>query len=182
VISARFVPLACPHCSGDLIGRAVDLVAFCEPCQLALRVDGDAVEVLRAVHVTDPPPGGAPEIMLPFWVAGTCAMPAFHSSRPMTLARIGARLLPRWHAQRGYGAPPPVGARIEPDRIARVAKLARVAPPAAGSELALLAVPARRDGNRIAIPRLEGPLYPEDVLETESLVAAVARAVAAPAP
>lgn len=166
----RFLPLACPECSGDLIGRAEDRAAFCRPCGLAFRCDRGRIEALPAARVTALPEGSGPLIHLPFWLDGASVMPAFHSSRPLTLARIAARLLGSWPAERSLADPPPLGARLDPARLGEVARLAKIDLPSPRAPLALLAVPARGEASRFRLPAFDGFLYDEDVTEREALL------------
>jgi hypothetical protein len=172
VSGTRFVPLACDTCSGDLVGRAVDLVAFCVPCGRAYRVDGEAPLRIRVLSVDAEPPGAGPIIRLPLWLSGGVGMPAFATSRPLTLARIVSRLLTSWPGSPGPGSPPPLGTRLAPESLGDLAELARIeARRVAGAPLTLAALPVRWSERRVLVPGLEGPLYPEDVLEIQELVA-----------
>jgi hypothetical protein len=173
----RFVPLTCPRCSGDLTGRAIDLVAYCRSCRTALRVDGERVAEIPAVAALGEPPGAGPEIRLPFWAAGTLATPAFQTTRPVTLTRIASRLLPQWPAQRGLEPPWPVGVRLPPESLARLATLARVQPPSTAP--VLLGVPARLADRRIKLLAYEADLYPDDVPESAHFEHFAAKATAA---
>ncbi len=167
--SVLFLPLACPSCSGDLVGRATDLVAFCRPCRSAWRCDAATLDELRVAEVMEKPPGDGALIYLPFWIKGAAAIPAFYTARPLTLARIAAKLLDEWPARRAVPDPPPFGARIPPDSIGQTCRLARIAAPSTLSPLALLALPARIHGERFLLPRYTGELYLGDVLEAHAL-------------
>jgi hypothetical protein len=165
VSAPHFLPLACPRCSDDLAGRAVDRVAFCPACHRAYRVDGGALADLPARRATLPPPGEGPLLALPFWIAGEVAVPAFLGSRPLTMARIATRSLAAWRIEDGLAPPFPLGARVAPDGAAAVCRLARLPAPPAGARPVLLAVPARIDGGRFLLPGEAGTLYPDDVHE-----------------
>ncbi|RMG46025.1 MAG: hypothetical protein D6718_06255 [Acidobacteria bacterium] len=117
----RFVPLACPRCGADLVGRAEDAVAFCRGCRGAYRVDGAEPSPVEAFQV----PSGAPASpvrMLPFWNAGGLLLPAFATPRPLRLARLASRAANR-ERQPGVPDPPPVGARFAPEAAARLLPL-----------------------------------------------------------
>ncbi len=161
----RFLPLACPRCSDDLAGRAVDRVAFCRACGRAYRVDGGVLADLPARHVTLAPPGDGAQLALPFWLLGPVAIPAFLGARPLTLARIATRALSAWRTAVGATPPLPFGARVPPGSAPQVCRLARLPAPPAGVALELLAVPARVEGGRFLLPGDAGTLYPDDVHE-----------------
>jgi hypothetical protein len=165
VSAPRFLPLACPRCSDDLAGRAVDRAAFCRACGRAYRVDGGALADLPAHRVTLLPPGEGALLALPFWRLGTVAVPAFLGARPLTLARIATRALSDWRTAEGLEPPLPFGARVSPASAPQVCRLARLPAPPAGVPLALLAVPARVDGGRFLLPGEAGTLYPDDLHE-----------------
>jgi len=166
----RFLPLVCPECSADLVGRAEDRAAYCRPCGLAFRCDQGRIEAIPVARVTALPGGDGPLIYLPFWLDGPSVMPAFHSSRPLTLARIAARLLGAWRAEKTLSEPPPLGARLDPARLGEVARLAKIDLPSPRAPLALLAVPARNEASRFRLPAFDGFLYDEDVTEREALL------------
>ena len=161
----RFLPLACPRCSDDLAGRAVDRAAFCRACGRAYRVDGSALADLPARRVTLLPGGGGALLALPFWVLGPIAFPAFLGARPLTLARIATRALSTWRTADGVEPPFPLGARVTPASAPQVCRLARLPAPAADAPLSLLAVPARLEGGRYLLPGDAGTLYPDDLHE-----------------
>ncbi|HHN74630.1 MAG TPA: hypothetical protein ENK10_05310 [Acidobacteria bacterium] len=167
--AARFVPLLCPRCSGDLSGRAVDRLAFCRPCRAAFLCTEQGLTPIESARVLATPPGTGALIHLPFWVSAPAVMPAFYSGRPLTLSRIAAERLDLWRAERAVPDPPPFGARLDPARIAEVARLAGTPAPD-GVPLALLAVPARIDGAQLRIPDYDGKLYGEDVVESRALI------------
>ncbi|MDQ7007923.1 MAG: hypothetical protein Q9Q40_11890 [Acidobacteriota bacterium] len=167
--AARFVPLLCPRCSGDLSGRAIDRVAFCRPCRAAYLCSGQGLVAIETARVIGPPSGEGALIHLPFWVEAPAVMPAFYSGRPLTLSRVAAQRLDTWEVEQDLPNPPPFGARLDPTRIAEVARLAGTPPPN-GVPLTLLAVPARIDGAQLRIPGYEGKLYGEDVVESRTLI------------
>lgn len=161
----HFLPLACPRCSDDLAGRAVDRLAFCRACRRAYRVDDTGLADLATRHVAGAPPGPGPLLALPFWLSGSLAMPAFLGARPLSVARIATRALSRWAPLEGLGKEVPLGARVPPAAFAAVCRLARLPAPAADARLELLSVPVRVDGGRYLLPADAGTLYPDDVQE-----------------
>jgi hypothetical protein len=174
VSAPRFLPLACPRCSDDLAGRAVDRAAFCGACGRAYRVDGGALADLPARRVTLLRPGQGlaqvlpdegPLLALPFWLVGQAAIPAFLGARPLTLARMATRALSAWRIVQGVEPPLPFGARVAPESAARVCRLARLQTPPPAAPLSLLAVPARVVGGRFLLPGDAGTLFPDDVQE-----------------
>ncbi|MBP7149028.1 MAG: hypothetical protein KBD01_15980 [Acidobacteria bacterium] len=175
-----FVPLACPACGDDLAGRAADRVAFCRACRTAFRCDGGRLAALPASTVVLPPPGSGPGLALPFWARDHVAVPAFLTARPLTLTRVATRLLPGWPLEPGLAGPLPLGARVRPEAISRIAALARPGDPGAGA-LRLLAVPARQDGHRFRLAGFEGELFRDDIRESEDLVRLATPAPTVPA-
>lgn len=167
----RFVPLTCPRCGHDLTGRATDVLAFCAPCRVAVSISRRGLVEVDVVSVSRLPEGEGAPLALPFWLAGSTAVPAFQSARPLTLARIASRLVPRWPIEASLRLPLPLGARLGPEVISRVALLARVPPPPPDTVVQVLSVPLRFHGNRARIPLFEGTLFPEDVTEALLLMA-----------
>jgi hypothetical protein len=165
----RFLPLVCPDCSDDLAGRAEDVVAFCSSCDTAWRCDGDALERWPAGRVTEVPAGEGAVITLPFWVLGPVALPAFFGSRPLTAGRIVARGLADLRATRGAGRLLPVGARVPPESVAKVAPLLGCSSPPASNPV-LLALPVRVGHKRLALPGGARGLFPDDVHELPQLL------------
>ena len=170
-----FVPLACPRCGAELVGRAADIVAFCTPCEIAVRVDGEQSLELpsQAVKVRVPDEGSL--FSLPFWCAGEVVVPAFLTARPLTLARMATGLLAAWKPERGLVSPAPLGARLRPEAIPDLAELARLDVSLPNAMPALVGVPALIRENRVHLPGLDGTLYPGDVSEQGVLVQASAR-------
>jgi hypothetical protein len=168
----RFVPLACPTCADDLVGRGADVVAFCPRCERGYRVDRERVEPLRVLGVTARPAAAGTTLTLPFWAAGRVAAPAFHTARPLTLARVATGQLDAWPAAAGFEPPYPLGARLAPETLERIAPLARLPAPDTRRAV-LLAVPAVVQERRILLPGCDWALYPDDVLESQALVALV---------
>ncbi len=166
VSAPRFLPLACPRCSDDLAGRAVDRVAFCRACGRAYRVDGGALADLPARRVTLAPPGDGALLALPFWLLGPVAIPAFLGARPLTLARIATRSLSAWRTAEGLDAAVPFG-RARAARLGSAGLPAGAAPgtPRRRAARILLAVPARVEGGRFLLPGDAGTLYPDDLHE-----------------
>lgn len=165
-----FVPLACPLCLAELVGRAADIVAFCPPCGIAVRVDGEESLELSTMVVAVRLPNEGSVFSLPFWSAGGLIVPAFRTARPLTLARMATGLLGAWKPARGLAAPPPLGARLGPESLAELAGLARLEAPPPDATLSLVGVPALLRENRVYLPALRGTLYPGDVSEQGALV------------
>lgn len=116
--SAKFVPLTCRNCHGDLTGRALDRLAFCRPCGTAWRCDIDPPQQI-AVETVVLPADVEPLLWLPAWRMGSAFWPAFFSDRLLTLARIGARQLTKWQLRdrSALSDPPPLGARLCADKL-----------------------------------------------------------------
>lgn len=173
-LRARFLPLVCPDCSDDLVGRASDVVAFCTSCERAWRCDGETLSPLAAAHVTEAAPGTGPLLPLPFWVSGSLALPAFLGGRPISLGRLVAGRLDELAADRGCGRPAPLGARIPPESLARAARLLtkNAGQITSYSRTMLLAIPARMEERRLLLPRCTLPVYADDVVEAETLAKA----------
>ncbi|GAB4372883.1 MAG: hypothetical protein Kow0062_09550 [Acidobacteriota bacterium] len=166
----RFVPLTCPTCGGNLLGRAPDVVACCPPCGSAWRVDGPAPVPLRVLAVAgDLHDFGGQPLALPFWATSRAAVPAFESARPLSLARAATGCLARWSARPGLGTPPPLGVRLAPATAARLARLADL-PWDDDGEPALLSVPARLAGARLHVAGLDLPCFAEDVSELGAIL------------
>ncbi len=161
----QFLPLACPRCSDNLAGRAVDRLAFCRSCRRAYRIGDGVLSDLPSRHVTDVPPGPGARLALPFWLSGTLAMPAFLGARPLSVARIATRALVRWSPVEGLGIETPLGARVPPAALTPVCRLARLPLPAGDAPVEVLSVPVRADGGRFLLPAGAGTLYPDDVQE-----------------
>lgn len=166
----RFIPLTCPRCQDDLVGRAADRLAFCPRCAIAVRIARDGLVEIDVRSVSAIPDGDGLPVRLPFWCAGSTAVPAFQSARPLTLTRIASRLVARWPTEPTLLMPLPLGARHEAHTMTRIAALARVPPPPPGAPLFVLSVPLRFHGNRARLPRFEGTLFPEDIGEVATLV------------
>ncbi len=169
----RFVPLTCPTCSGNLLGRAQDRVAFCTSCARGYRVDGDAITTVPVLVAGD---AREADLALPFWRRGSLAWPAFTSARPLLLARTVSLHLAEWPIAPIGGAPWPLGARLAPETFEQALVFAGLDAPSAGAPLELVAVAVRHVDRRWHLPGECAVLYPDDVLEgTALLEAALAR-------
>ncbi len=163
----RFVPLTCPSCSGNLLGRAQDRVAFCPPCARGYRVDGDHVVALPVLVAGNVP--GA-DLALPFWRRGGLAWPAFTSARPLLLARLVTLRLEEWSVEPIVGPPWPLGARLAPETFEQALAFAGLDAPPAATPLELVGVPVRHVDRRWHLPGECAVLYPDDVLEGTALL------------
>lgn len=164
-----FVPLTCPACGGDLAGRASDVAAFCSSCRRAFRCDRDALSEFECRHVVASI--ADPALWLPVWSDGHAAAPAFLTVRPLMLARLLSRAVKTWTHSETLGPAVPVGARLPPESLPGLCRLAELPEPR--SSIALLAVPATSDGVRIWLPGETIPLYSDDVVERSSLLHAI---------
>jgi len=169
----RFVPLTCPSCSENLLGRARDRVAFCASCARGFRVDGEEIVPLTLRGVAGQ---RDPDLALPFWRRGPLAWPAFTSARPLLLARAVSLHLAQWSLVPHEQAPWPIGARLAPETFEQALVFAGLDSPAGSAPLELLAVPVRHVERRWYLPGDAAVLYPDDVLEGHALLeAALAR-------
>ena len=171
--AARFLPLGCPDCGDDLVGRAGDVLAFCAPCETAWRCDRDELERWPAGRVTRPPEGQGAWLTLPVWVSGSLTLPAFPGRRPLSLAKILAREVAGLPAERGVGRPLPLGAQVPPEAISAVAPLLERRA-AVDRPPVLLALPVRVTKRHLLLPGSRQVLFPEDVHELRGLLALAA--------
>lgn len=158
----RFVPLACPHCGGDLTGGAEDVVAFCRRCRAAWKTTGLPLTPVAVEH-RDAPESVAPVRMLPFWRVGGLLLPAFPTRRPLSLARLATAAGTR-PTEAGPPDPPPVGVRFDADQAARLLPLLDAPRPASVPER-LVALPLLRDAGsrRFRLEAARGWIFDEDL-------------------
>ena len=167
----RVVPLTCPHCGADLVGRAVDRIAFCAKDRTAWRVDGSSPRPIGISSVVDGESAEEAALALPFWLRLPWVMPAFASGRLLTLGRMTTRSMADWELQPGLGGLLPLGARLAPEMVSRMIHLVDAESTSADGPPHLLAVPVKRVENRLVLPsaRWTVQLYPDDVLELDAL-------------
>lgn len=166
--STTFVPLTCPACGTDLAGRACDTAACCSSCRRAFRCDREELAEIECWHIAGAT--GDPALWLPVWSDGRVAAPAFLSVRPLMLARLLSRAVKTWARGETLGPAVPLGARLPPESLRGLCRLAELPEPS--NRVVLLAVPAASDGVRIWLPDETIPLYCDDVVERSTLLQA----------